>query len=76
MRGSQLSVSPGSAWLGMLGGYHRPSLYIDESIGDQERVASNLYNFLIGQVAAIPLFGDAGNQGYVSLFIQHDRIFV
>ena len=65
----QLSVSPGSAWLGMLGGYHTPSLYINESISDQERVASHLYNFLVGQVTGIPPLGDAGNQVYVSLFI-------
>jgi len=44
----QLAVGPASLWTGMFGGYYRSIFYINESIGDQERVASNLFYFLIG----------------------------
>ena len=44
----QLSVGPGPVRFGMLGGYYRSILSINERIGDKKRVSSYRYNFLIG----------------------------
>ena len=67
----QMSVGPDPAWLGPLGGYNTPLLYIGESIGDEKRVASNLLDLYISQVTGVPLLGNAGDQFHDQRFIKH-----
>jgi hypothetical protein len=60
----------------MFGWNHTSLLYISESIGGQERVASNLCNLLIGQVTGVALLGNTGYQAHGSLFIKREYILV
>ena len=69
-----VAVCPSPAWSRPLVRYHTPLRSVGESIGDEERVTSNLFNFVLGQIVSVPLSSYVIHQLNLDLLIEEQCV--